>query len=406
MAKFKDLSIDLIYVIFSYLQSDKVQLRYLALSSRLFRDIAQRYIVRDASISHSMNGSRTALFLRTLRERPDLVAHVHRLELDLLREDVHWPEEQQNIHQISRLLTNLREFCYLSRDYKVWHYSVPQPLKWGREGIHDQVRRIEWHHNMAPWELRKCMELPRIESIYVKELADPSSGRSTSFKVPERKYKTSTLADLRLGSPDGMAYQALSLLLQLPQSLRRIAFESHMRYSSILAPVGLMPLLEPVKDTLEELIIDIRNEALGLASQPVDFSRFQSLRKLTIPFRYIFGRAAERPYHTEAKLPPSLSELEMVFTPVTRPFSLIPDARQYAHVENSEALVDWLKTVALRTHGLGRVCFHQCERLSMIPDLTDVSVQDIVVSRDFQSVGQPDGRLKLRYEECTNGEHR
>ena len=121
MVKFNDLSVELISLIFSFLQSDKAQLHNLALSTRLFRDIAQRFIIRNASVSHSVNGSRTKLLLRTLAERPDLVKHVHRLELDLLREDIHWPEEQNTIYQITRRLTNLREFCYLSRDYKVWY---------------------------------------------------------------------------------------------------------------------------------------------------------------------------------------------------------------------------------------------------------------------------------------------
>ena len=412
MTQFKDLSVDLIYVIFSHLQSDKAQLRSLALSSRLFRDIAQKFIVRNASISHSINGSRTNLFLRTLRERPDLVAHVHRLELDLLREDIHWPEEQQNIHQITRLLTNLRELCYLSRDYKVWHYSVPQPLKWGREGIHDQVRKIAWHHNMAPWELRQCMELPRIECIYVKELAD-SNGRSNPFKVPERKYKTSSLADLRLGSPYGITYEALLQLLQLPRSLKRITFDSHMRHSSIMAPADLVSLLKHVKDTLEELVIDVRNAALELPIQTADFSGFGSLKKLTVPFRYLFDMPKDEPYHSEPNLPPSLSELEMVFTLITPPSTNFSTEKLSANMKNLLALLDWLQAVGghleppLQTPKLQRISLHQCDKLSVIPDLRAVDARDLEHNLRSRIVGQPHKRrLELKYYQCTIGEHR
>ena len=308
MAKFNDLSIDLIYVIFSHLQSDRLQLHWLALSSRLFRDVAQRFIVRNASISHSIRGSRTQLFLRTLTERPDLVAHVHRLELNLLREDIHWPEEQQTICQLTRLLTNLREFCYLSGDYKIWHYSIPQPLKWGREHAHDQIRRVEWHHNMSPWELRKLLELPRIESVYVRELAE-----STSLNVPESSYKTSTLVELRIGAPDKKASESLGILLKIPAILKKITFESRVRYNPIIEPTGLVQLLDPVRDTLEELRVDIRNNMLGEHPQPADLSGFVSLKKLALPFRFIFGRLESLLDYTNVHLPHSLNELELAF---------------------------------------------------------------------------------------------
>jgi hypothetical protein len=311
-AKFNDLSVDLVYVIFSHLQSDGIELRNLALTCRLFRDIAQRFIVRNASISHSVHGSRTKLFLRTLTDRPDLVVHVHRLELNLLREDIHWPEEQQTINQITRQLTNLREFCYLSRDYKAWHYSVPLPLKWTREHAHDQVRRVEWLHNMAPWELRKCMELPNIESIRVRELQDDSSGRFTSFRLPPRKHSTSSLKELRIGSPGILAYDALIQLLQMPKCLKRFALESYDTYTSTMEPTALIPLLEAVQDSLEELHIETRRNMLSPFPQTANFSRFSSVKKLSVPFRFIFQRGAvASDCGAETYLPPQLSDLKV-----------------------------------------------------------------------------------------------
>ncbi|KAL1603515.1 hypothetical protein SLS60_005102 [Paraconiothyrium brasiliense] len=309
---FSDLSVDLVYVIFSHLWLEKIDLCNLALTCRPFRDIAQRFLVRDTSISHSVNGSRTKLFLRTLMERPDLVVHVHRLELDLLREDIHWPEEQQTIHQITRLLTNLRDFCYLSRDYKAWHYSVPLPLKWTREHAHDQVRRVEWHHNMAPWELRKCMELPSIEKIRVRELQDDSYGRFTSFDLPARKHRTSSLTELRIGSPSTLASEALHKLLHMPRNLKKITFESRKEYHSVLQPAGLVFLLQPVRNSLEELHVEIRENLFGTSTQTVNLSEFTSVRNLTLPFRYIFGPGtAASPLSAAASLPPHLRDLKV-----------------------------------------------------------------------------------------------
>lgn len=311
-ATFNDLSVDLVYVIFSYLQSEKAQLRNLALTCQTFRQIAQRFIVRDASISHSVNGSRTKLFLRTLIDRPDLVVHVHRLELDLLREDIHWPEEQQTIHKITRLLTNLREFCYLSRDYKAWHYSVPLPLKWARERAHDQVRRVEWHHNMAPWELRKCMELPNIETIRVRELQDDSYGRFTSFNLPARKHGTSSLVELCIGSPSAIASEALQKLLHMPRCLRKITFESRKEYQSVLEPNGLVSLLQPVRECLEELHVEIRDNLFASSTKAADLAAFSSIKNLTLPFRYIFGpRATTSLSQASTLLPPQLSTLKV-----------------------------------------------------------------------------------------------
>lgn len=308
MAKFNDLSVDLVYVIFSHLQSDKSSLHNLSLTCRPFRSIAQRFLVRTASISHSTHGSRTKLFLRTLTTRPDLTIHVHRLQLDLLREDIHWPEEQQTIHQITRLLTNLREFIYLSRDYKAWHYSVPLPLKWTREHAHDKVRRVEWHHNMAPWELRKCMELPSIESIRVRELQDDSYGRFTSFTLPARKHRTSSLTELRIGSPSTLASEALEKLLHMPRHLRKITFESRKEYQSVIEPVGLVALVQPVRETLEELHVEIRDNPSAAFARAADLRDFGEIRKVTLPFRFVFGVGAGEEL---GLLPPKLGELKV-----------------------------------------------------------------------------------------------
>ncbi|KAF1969235.1 hypothetical protein BU23DRAFT_557909 [Bimuria novae-zelandiae CBS 107.79] len=393
---FSDLSVDLIYVIFSHLQSDQAELHSLALSCRQFRDIAQRFMVRDASITHSIKGSRAKLFLRTLLKRPDLVSHVHRLKFDLLREDIHWPEEQQIIHQITRRLTNLREFCYLSRDYKFWHYSVPLPLKWERDHAHDQVRRVEWHHNMAPWELRKCMELPRIEAIYVLELQDISSGRFTSFKVPARKHKTSTLAELRLGSPDEMAYQSLNMLLHLPKSLKKIAFEARSVHQSALAPTALVLLLEPARDTLEELHLEIYAGKLGPPSRPADLSAFVSLTKLSLPFRYIFAPVVEVQYHADAHLPTYLQELEITFIPDRNS----PDP---ATTKYYDALIGWLRTidgqheVPLRMPSLTRVTLRRKDHLSVGTDLPAERLQEVLQGWRSQSEGLAEGRLIVDY---------
>lgn len=310
MAKFNDLSVDLVYVIFSHLQSEGADLCNLALTCRLFRDIAQRFIVRNACISHSVRGSRNKLLLRTLLDRPDLVVHVHRLELNLLREDIHWPEEQQTINQITRQLTNLREFCYLSHDYKAWHYSVPLPLKWTREHAHDQVRRVEWQHNMAPWELRKCMELPNIESIRVRELQDDSPGRFSSFRLPARKNRTSSLKELRVGSPGAMAYEALIQLLHMPKCLKRFTLESYDTYTSTMEPTALIPLLEAVQDSLEELHVETRRNMLSPFPQTANFSNFSSVKKMSMPFRYMFQRGgAVSVVGADTFLPPQVSDL-------------------------------------------------------------------------------------------------
>lgn len=346
MARFNELSVDLLYVIFSHLQSDKVVLHNLSLSSRLFRDVAQRFLVRNVKISHSLNGSRTKLFLRTLNARPDLISNVHRLELDLLREDIHWPEEQQNIHQITRRLTNLREFCYSSRDYKIWHYSVPQPLKWGREHAHDQVRRVEWDHNMAPWELRKCMELPRIDSIYVRQLQDSSPGRYTQFKVPVRKHKTSTLRALRVGFPDPVALESLKLLLHIPNCLKEIVFESRVMYHPLASPRALEKILEPVRETLEELLVDIQKGMIERVFPPIDLSAFQSLKKLSLPYDFLFLPAKEMPCKIDTRLPSTLNGLEIFFSPyqMEKMCNAPVGVRNVAH-NNQTAFRDWLTRI-------------------------------------------------------------
>ncbi|KAK3208746.1 hypothetical protein GRF29_77g1847263 [Pseudopithomyces chartarum] len=406
MAKFNDLSVDLVYVIFSHLQSDKLQLHWLALSCRLFRDISQRFMVRNASISHSIRGSRTQLFLRTLTERPDLVAHVHRLELDLLREDVHWPEEQQTIHQLTRLLTNLREFCYLSSDYKVWHFSIPTPLKWRRTHAHDQVRRVDWHHNMTPWDLRKCMQLPRIESIYVRELVDPIK----SFKIPERIYKTSTLVELRIGVPTAMnekAFQPLGLLLNIPVRLKRILFESHVWHNPIFNPAALMRLLHPVRDTLEELRVDIWENRLDPFYQPADLSNFISLKKLAWPMRFLFGSKADPLDHTEINLPPNLNKLEMAYKSGELRFAEVleaPTSKVYP------TFINWLEApggqhdISTRMPLLTCITFMEHDGVGIFPDLNSTQLQELTERSTSQNAGLPKGRPEFRFISAPHSE--
>lgn len=311
MAGLKDLNVDLLYVIFSHLQSDKRQLHDIALSCRLFRDIAQRFIVRDVTLSHSPMHSRTKLFLRTLEERPDLTVQVHCLRFDLLREDIHWPEEQHVISRITRLLTNLREFCYLSRDYKPWHYGVSLPLKWWRDGVHDQVRRVEWHHNMQPKALVKCMQLPRIESIYCRELQDISTKSSSISIVSPDLYGSSSVRELHIGSHLGLPFDALRLMLQVPRCLRKLVLSYHDEFQSG-AQVDRIPwLLEPVQESLEELSIEKHRGMLPPPGEVVDLSALCCLRKLSIPFRYVFGKRPGKSFKADTLLPPQLSELRV-----------------------------------------------------------------------------------------------
>jgi hypothetical protein len=357
MARFQDLSVDLLYVIISYLQADKRLLRDVALSSRLFRDISQRFIVRDVTISDRPALSRSKLFLRTLEERPDLIAHVHRLELDLLRENTHWPEELNNVNRLARLLINLREFCYLSRDYKVWHYELPFPLTWNSELAHEQVRRIDWNHNMTVETLYKCMQLPRIASIYCRELHGMNTTNPmtepTIFNLPLHQAGRSSLTELRVDSAIGLPCEAFRSILRSPRCLRKLTLEFQDELSAGLQADRVSWLLEPVQTTLQELNITSqmgswRTEA---AHAPSDFSAFAILRKLQIPLRYLIGRGTGETGDILCPigiLPLRLCELKIgFFSTGSNRSSHSPSA-----IRNIEALGGWLRSLQMEQEQL------------------------------------------------------
>ncbi|KAF2682532.1 hypothetical protein K458DRAFT_419946 [Lentithecium fluviatile CBS 122367] len=400
MTGFCELSVDLLYVIFSHLQSDKSTLLDIALTCRIFRDISQRFIVRDVTLTHSPTLSRSTLFLRTLQERPDLIAHVHRLELDLLREDIHWPEQQNNITLIARLLTNLRDFCYLSRDYKAWHYDIPLPFQWASENAHNHVRRIEWHHNMTIEKLCKCMELPRIDSIYCRELYMTNTTASSLFTIPAR---SSSVTELRIGSALGLLLEDFRLMLRSPRSLRTLTleFQDELRYGLEADRIGW--LLEPVQDTLEALRISTqmgpwRTQA---ADSPANLSAFRSLKKLQVPLRYLIGRSAENRIHVDDLLPPKLCELTIsFFSTDSRRSSYSPNASH-----NIKTLTDWLvnlQTNQRQSTDLANVMLKEIGIRKYYGDLNRDSVR--AMDGDLGSLEDDSlGGLKLRCPVGTGG---
>jgi len=343
MARFQDLSVDLLYVIVSHLHSDNSLLRDVALSCRLFRDVSQRFIVRDAIVSYSPKFSRSKLFLRTLEERPDLTAHVHRLELVLLREDVHLPEEANTVKRICRLLTNLREFMYSSTDYKIWHYELPFPLTWKSEHVHDQVRRIDWNHNMTIETLYKCMELPRIASIYCREL---HAMGSTTSDIPGLPAGSSSVTELRIGSALGLPLEEFRLMLRSPRCLQKLTFEFHDKTSTGIEAARMSWLLEPVQTTLQDLKISspFGSRGANAAHSLADFSAFAALHKLQIPLRYLIGIGTGEVPCPSTILPPWLRELTIAFVSNDSDQSFDDSKTSW----NIRALTSWLKNLQMQ----------------------------------------------------------
>lgn len=307
MARFQDLSVDLLFIIFSQLQDDKPSLHDLSLSCRLFRSIAQQFYVRNAIISHSDNRRRTELFLRTLEERPDLTGHVHRLQLDLRREDEYWVEDQQNIRRITELLTNLREFRYSSVDYKIWHYENPFPWPVAPSDPQNCIRRIEWHHNMTTRTLQKCMSLPRIQTIYLRELHE------TPLELPGRaasgpKERFSSVAELTIGSTLIISPKGLQEILKMPRALRKLRLDVHDNTDAI-EPADLAAALDPVRDTLEQLTI--AKPKGGPAIGRVDLCAFHALKSLALPFRYLLVESTHGNAYADLRLPPALRDLKV-----------------------------------------------------------------------------------------------
>ena len=253
---------------------------------------------------------------------------------------------------------------------------------------------------MAPWELRKCMELPRIETIYVRELSDLSPGHFTSFKVPTSKHRTSPLAELRIGSPNFMAYQSLKMLLQIPEALKHMAIECCALHSPIFGPSDLLSLLEPVRDTLEELHMDIRNGMLGQDNGPFDLSAFQSLRKLTLPFRFIFRRGAEISHRVDTLLPPYLTDLKMAFSPAPQdPREAIfrPPSTTSCVIAGWLATIDERKEGPLRMPALTNVTMQENDKMSQFSDLHIEPIQEMFEQWKTDDYGGSESRLHLEY---------
>lgn len=367
MAKFSDLSVDLLYIISSHCDQD--QLRLLSLTSRLFRKISQRYLFRDVQLSHHPTRSRTKLFLRTLQERPDLIVHVRRLELNPMREDARWPTEETNINQITRLLTNLEEFCYRSLDYKVWHYELPFPLKWGHEHAHDQVRKVECHYAISPGVMERCMQLPRLESLYIREVRT----------APEPYHrlaaeKSSSVEEIRLGFPLGIqCFSFDAALLRLPCRLRRFHIEIPEGVNTVLDGVRLTSFLEPVRETLEELSIT-ENNGGGIQTWGLpNLSAFTAMKKLSIPLRCFFGSGNIAPGVAD-RIPPHLS----TFTVSLRTMPKESEAELTSQVFSvpmyslSPAQVNWDETGELYTWIIGVLAPE--DPVSTMPDLKTITI--------------------------------
>jgi hypothetical protein len=332
MVQFQDLSEDLLYIIVSYLENDKRSLQDLALSCRLLRDVSQRFFVRNATIN-CISQSTTPwaipggevwpmpariqgmtlplqLFLRTLEERPDLVAHVHRLELNVLRESLYWDYTIHSIRRVVRLLTNLREICYSSSDYKVWHNELPLPLTENAEYAHDNIRRIHWNHSMTIDTLFRCFALPHIASIYCRSLRSNNlSNGDRTLDLIRPPVGSSSIKELAIGSNSYISHEELRRVLQQPRCLEKLTINSEDDSRKSLSNAHLSWLLEPVRNSLLELKIPYQTISPMIDTAPVDFSSFTSLCELYAPFRCLVGIGEEGSPNSSGFLPPRLTDL-------------------------------------------------------------------------------------------------
>lgn len=314
MAGFHDISFDLLYVIFSEIQSEKGQLFNLTLTCRSFREVAQRLLDRNATISKPEG---LDLFLRTLAVRPELGHRVHRLDLDLLLRDIQPHKKQSRIPEIIGLLPNLRQFSYQSRDYKLWQWGIPFPFKSLRLNTYEELRKVEWHHNVTPDELLLCMRLPRIESIYFRGLRADSLA-SKRFSVPGWTFGNSSVVELRMGPNSDLPMETFRTLMQVPRSLRKLALniqDQYVQHGLHVEAHRIAWMLEPIQETLEELDIPALQGHMKPSEQPADLSAFCSLRKLSIPLRYLFTHGPQTPYSLSELLPSSLKELRVSCRP-------------------------------------------------------------------------------------------
>ncbi|KAF2634691.1 hypothetical protein P280DRAFT_474469 [Massarina eburnea CBS 473.64] len=400
MACFGDLSVDLLYVIFAHVQVNKRLLNNIALSCRLFREVAQQFFVRDVTITHSPTCSRTKLFLRTLEARPDLVPHVHRLELDLLREDIHWPEEQNNIKRITSLLTNLREFRFSSRDYKIWHYEITFPLRLTSENAHTLIRKIEWCHNITFKTLYHCMSFPRIESLYCREL----HGTPEELGNPDQISKRfSSLQELHIGSSMSLPAGSFQHILGMPQKLRRLRIDFHDAYGNNVKADEIAALLEPVEQTLEELTITKPKGPL-ISAGLVNLSGFASLKKLALPFKFLFPQARlQSTLEVDTILPPRLNELKLYFVAITLEVGSVSIEDNYRNV------FTWVGEVTSILHNGGprapntrmpelqNVILEKAKVGGYPGDLSEVTVETIMKFwKDREDDG--DSRVAVRYQ--------
>ncbi|CAI6278862.1 unnamed protein product [Periconia digitata] len=311
----QNLSVDLLYIIFSQLQDDKPSLHNLTLSCHLFRNIAQPFFVRNVTLSYKVNSFCTSLFLRTLEQRPDLAGHVHRLQLDLIRESSHIIEEVEEIQRMVARLTNLRVFRYSSIDYKIWHYELAFPLIPSPTNLFNSIHRVEWHHNMTFETLSQCMSLPHIETIYCRELFCDPSDPSDPIILDATKG-SSSVTDLSIGSYVGLSIAVLQKILELPRALRKLKIDITSHLYIGVPPHKLATLLYSLQDVLEQLTVVVVKGARGPATELADLSGFSSLRSLTLPYGYIIAGQNREDNALEKYLPPFLEELTLSRAPV------------------------------------------------------------------------------------------
>lgn len=306
MARFCDLNIDVLYIIISYLQDDKTMWRDLALVCRMFRDIAQRRLVRDVTMCDRESSPRSELFLRTLTSRPDLIPYVHRLELHLRHGEIYRSGKREIIHDILRRLTNLRELCYpFDHDQAIYRQGTPR-LQWTPEWPNNQMTRIFWYSEMSIDILRQCMALPVIKSIHCGISQTPSD----RAVVPA---KTSSLVELQVSVLSKLPLEDFWHTLCIPKCLQKLALKSTHHWD-VGPPMELiMPVLQPVHETLQELHLAVNASIKARRTPSGDFSPFRSLRTLSIPLTYLLGSGRGDDVGKAGRLPRQLEELSLYF---------------------------------------------------------------------------------------------
>ncbi|KAF2649915.1 hypothetical protein K491DRAFT_783005 [Lophiostoma macrostomum CBS 122681] len=339
MGLFNALPDDVLLEILVQLQHNRQDLAVLTLVSRRLCPLARRILYRHVG---NLPRRRQELLIKVLEDRPDLRVHTHSCAPIVINQDGTVNHDSFNY---VALFPNLVELRLIRKSLAIApdDGSSELMLTSQRRGPSYECQflddlplvslkkiQLDAGHDAGPrgssgftiTEILRCMQFPKLRTLKAYQLGVLEDGLSTSLPAQKSNITSLELTGSSLWSVKASLIHTLllcctqlrRLCCQVPMETRANAF-GPTRLLEDISPAALRNMLEPVRQSLEELYLRNRPWGVSYDDTKLDLSDFSRLEVLQLPSPCLLppGRPCEGRKNLHYYLPPRLKQLHLDF---------------------------------------------------------------------------------------------